>query len=320
MAHLEPAQLDQDPNPALLLADCLEVAHGRKWNLELFAEPLRRACHHALEHLNPPERAQLWRTLGRLGLDHRPGVRLRDGLPDIAWVDVRAGAFLYGVQDRKKTLPAFRIARYPVTNAQYQIFIEDGGYETDAWWEGLAARAAEPARGFWTDPNQPRETVSWYEAMAYARWLDARLREKGLLPEGRAVRLPTEEEWEKAARGHDGREFPWGEFASGRANINETLGNAGPHSLRQTSAVGLYPAGASPCGALDMAGNVWEWCLNEYENPERQGLGGDARRGVRGGSWGPSQGRARCAFRRDHSPRSRRSDLGLRLVCVAPTA
>ena len=254
--HLEPARLQRRPNPALLFADCLEVAHGRRWNLERFAEPFRRACEHALEHLNPPERAQLWGTLGRLGLDHRPGVGLKDGLPDIDWVEVAAGPFLYGEEKETKTLQAFRIARYPVTNAQYQAFIDDGGYETDAWWDGLAERP-EPARGSWTDPNQPRETVCWYEAMAYARWLDARLRERGLLPEGRAVRLPTEEEWEKAARGHDGREFPWGEFASGRASIDE-IGNAGPQNLGQTSAVGLYPAGVSPCGALDMAGNVWE--------------------------------------------------------------
>ena len=234
-------------------------------------------------------------------------------------MEVPAGPFLYGDEQRKKTLPDFHIARYPVTNAQYQAFIDDGGYETDAWWEGLAERPG-PARGTWTDPNQPRETVSWYEAMAYARWLDARLRERGLLPEGRAVRLPTEEEWEKAARGNDGREFPWGEVASGRANINETRGNAGPHYLWQTSAVGLYPDGASPCGALDMAGNVWEWCLNEYENPERQGLGGDARRVVRGGSWFNHRDGARCAYRNDHTPGHRLFDLGLRLVCVAPIA
>ena len=276
---------------------------------------MRRACEHALEHLKPPERAQLWRTLGRLGLDHRPGVGLRDGLPDIAWVEVPAGAFLYGGKKRKKTLPAFRIARYPVTNAQYQTFIDDGGYETDAWWEGLAKRPG-PVRGIWTYANAPRETVSWYEAMAYARWLDARLRERGLVPEGRAVRLPTEEEWEKAGRGSDGRKFPWGEFASGRANINEICGKARPHYLGQTSAVGLYPAGASPCGALDMAGNVWEWCLNEYEDPERQGLGGDAQRVVRGCSWDLGRISARCAFRADFTPGFRGFFLGLRLVCV----
>jgi hypothetical protein len=116
-------------------------------------------------------RAQLWRTLGRLGLDHRPGVGLRAGLPDLGWVEVPAGPFLFGEEKRKKTLLAFRIARYPLTNAQYQTFIDDGGYETDAWWEGMAERV-EPARGSWTDPNQPRETVSWYEAMAYSRWLE----------------------------------------------------------------------------------------------------------------------------------------------------
>ena len=185
---------------------------------------------------------------------------------------------------------------------------------------GKGWRNGRGPTGYLDRSQPPRETVSWYEAMAYARWLDARLRERGLLPEGRAVRLPTEEEWEKAARGNDGREFPWGEFASGRANINETWNNAGPHYLGQTSAVGLYPAGASPCGALDMAGNVWEWCLNEYEHPERQGPGGNARRVARGGSWFLSRVDARCTARNLGAPGDRDSYFGLRLVCVAPIA
>ena len=307
LAHLEPAQLDQDPNPALLLADCLEVAHGRKWNLELFARPLRRACHHALERLNPPERAHVWRTLGRLGLETGPASGLKMASRTSPGWKFRPGRSCTATRSGRRPVAAFRIARYPVTNAQYQAFIEDGGYETDAWWEGLAQRPG-PARGTWTDPNAPRETVSWYEAMAYSRWLDARLRARGLLPEGRAVRLPTEEEWEKAARGSDGREFPWGEFDSGRANIDKTWGYAGTHDLGRTSAVGVYPDGASPCGALDMAGNVWEWCLNEYEHPERRGPGGNARRVVRGGSWRYDRGYARSACRGDGAP-GRRSPL-----------
>jgi formylglycine-generating enzyme required for sulfatase activity len=318
--HFEADRLEREPHPALLFCNCLEVAHGRGWNLDEFAAPLRRACDHALHRLPPEPRARLWRTLGLLGLDDRPGVGLMDGLPDIDWVDVPAGPFRYGGEKKTRTLPAFRIARYPVTHAQYQAFLDDpGGHGADRWWEGLEERP-EPARGFWSEPNSPRETVSWFEAMAYARWLDARLRGRGLLPNGWSVRLPTEEEWEKAARGEDGREFPWGDWESGKANIDETLGNTGPHNLGRTSAVGLYPAGASPCGALDLAGNVWEWCLNEFQQPERVGPAGKARRAVRGGSWLDYHDNARCAYRNRYSPVRRFYNLGLRLVCVPPIA
>ena len=362
LTHLQPEQLAKNPNPALLLADCLEVAHGWESNLERFATPLRQACDHALEHLNPPERAHLWRALGRLGLDDRPGVGvitpsphggrlgwgratggkvgadskpastdffhpnpppMGDGVlcltPDIAWVDVPEGPFLYGDSKTQKTLPRFKIARYPVTNAQYQCFIDDGGYADGRWWVGLAGHPASE-RGFWNTPNHPRETVSWYEAVAYTRWLTAKLHEYGLLPEAMTVRLPTEQEWEKAARGDDGREYPWGDgFQSGHANINETWGNVGTFDLGQTTAVGIYPKDTLPYGLLDMAGNVWQWCLNEYRQPERTGTEGDERRVLRGGSWYLNQDLARCAYRNFDDPGSRDDSLGFRVVCcVSP--
>jgi hypothetical protein len=109
--------------------------------------------------------------------------------------------------------------------------------------EGLSGK------GHWT---RAQDTVSWYAAMAYARWLDARLRERGLVPEGSAVRLPTQEEWEKAARGHDGREFPWGEFDSGRPI--STKPGATPHPTLS----GRPPPSASTRTALPPAAR-WIW-------------------------------------------------------------
>lgn len=185
-----------------------------------------------------------------------------------------------------------------------KAFISSTLEETDAWWGGLADRP-ELARPRWDYPNHPRETVSWYEAIAFSRWLDARLRASGSLWDGWKIRLPTEHEWEEAARGKDGREFPWGDiYESGWTNIDETwrADNAGPYRVGQTSAVGIYPNGASPFGALDMAGNVWEWCLNKC-----------------GGSWNRPRAPARCASRYGGQPEDRNDLIGFRVVlCAAP--
>jgi formylglycine-generating enzyme required for sulfatase activity len=270
----------------------------------------------------PEARAAVGRALGRLSLDglpldDRPGVGLRfqgkrrRQVPDIDWVEVPAGKFRYGGRKVEIALPAFYIARYPVTNCQFRCFIDDPqGYADGRWWEGLAEPSGRPHESFLDTANHPRETVSWFEAMAFCRWLSETL--------GHEIRLPSEQEWEKAARGSDGREFPWGEFRSGHANMNEQWGEVGPHRLGQTSAVGLYPQGASPCGALDMAGNVWEWCLNRYDEPNKTDQDGEVRRVVRGGSWGFNRGLARCACRDYGVPGFRGHVLGFRVLCVSP--
>ncbi|NJP07020.1 MAG: formylglycine-generating enzyme family protein, partial [Chloroflexaceae bacterium] len=135
------------------------------------------------------------------------------------------------------------------------------GYTNPAYWTGPgwawreASNRTQPY--YWDDSTlngdaQPVVGVNWFEAVAYARWLSAQT--------GREYRLPTEAEWEKAARGPDGLIWPWGnEWRDGMANSNE----AG-HDV--TIAVGNYPDGASPYGALDMAGNVWEWCSSSWED------------------------------------------------------
>lgn len=319
LSSFEPSALDANPAPALVLADCLEVAHPKGWHINDFFVPLRIACNHALYNLSPELRAQLWLTLGRLGLDDRPGVGLRaDGLPDIAWECCEAGDFLFDDPPRVSTVATpFWIARYPVTHRQFQAFVDAGGYVDDEWWFGLAQRSEEGG-GRWSDPNTPRETVCWHEATAFCRWLDFRLRATGDLPNGWQVCLPTEQQWERAARGIDGRRYPWeGEFMGGFANINETLWNLRGFHLQRTSPVGIYTDGTAPSGALDMAGNVWEWCRNEYLDLDPVAQGGVRQRVLRGGSWSVGSDDCRSASRRGASPESRLINLGFR-VCCAP--
>lgn len=271
--------------------------------------------------LEPAERLKAGDELAALG-DPRPGVGLTpapDGsgalIPDIDWVLIPdEGEFIYSAGDSQRTLrlPPFKIARCPITYAQFQAFIDaKDGFHNSEWWQGLKASSnhkQSPGDQVFKFANHPRDNVSWHDAVAFCRWLSKKL--------GRDVRLPTEWEWEKAARGMDGHSYPWGnEYIPGYANIDETEGKIGPYYLRSTSPVGMYyPQGASPYGVLDLSGNVWEWCLNEYENPSKVEVTGDATRMLRGGSWNSAQDGARAAYRNRNYPYSRNDYYGFRVV------
>jgi formylglycine-generating enzyme required for sulfatase activity len=261
--------------------------------------------------LTPPERSECGMALSLLG-DTRRGVGLRaDGLPDIDWVEIPAGEFIYQ-DDERLTLPTFYIARYPITHAQFQVFLDaPDGFERDEWWAGLSLKYHKQEIGeqAFKYANHPRTYVSWYQAVAFCRWLSAKL--------GYEVTLPTEQQWEKAARGTDGREYPWGNaYISGCANINETHQNTGPHHLQQTSAVGMYPQGVSPYGVLDSSGNVWEWCPNTTDG--NTGLAVDAEQVLRGGSWLEPVNYVRCAYRNRNNSYLRTDFIGFRVMCFAP--
>jgi formylglycine-generating enzyme required for sulfatase activity len=250
-------------------------------------------------------RAEIGDRLASIG-DARPGVgMLADGAPDIDWCEIPAGTVELEDGRGEFRVERFFIARYPLTWQQYQAFVADpqGYADHQHWWQGLQ-REASPGEQFRPIGNCPAENVSWYDAIAYCRWASARL--------GHEVRLPTEAEWQQAALGGQrGNEYPWGYWREGCANTSESR-------LGRTTAVGMYPAGASAQGVLDLAGNVWEWCLSEHADPRQTALRADARRVVRGGSWNLDRDLARCAYRGDGDPGNRNGDLGLRLVCVSP--
>lgn len=280
-----------------------------------------------LEHDPSPEiRAAVGRALGRLfisdiPLDNRKGVSVIqvEGtvLPDIDWVEIPAGDFLYHERERRVE-HLFYIARYPVTFAQFQAFLDDSyGFANPHWWEGLSADASHkhiPGNQHFHFYNHPRENVSWYDAIAFCRWLTESIsRYPQLLPEKLrfqnqfVISLPTESQWEKAAQGIDTYQYSYtGKFDEGSANTAETR-------IHQTSTVGIFPKSASSYSVMDMAGNIWEWCLNEFEKLENIELMGSAKRVVRGASWFDSKAFALISCR-GFDPFIRNDDGGFRVV------
>jgi formylglycine-generating enzyme required for sulfatase activity len=197
-------------------------------------------------------------------------------------------------RDNWVLIETYEIGRYPVTVVEYRRFVEDEGYQTEGWWKAGGFRdRREPYE--WEEQkdhqNRPVTGVSWYAASAYCAWA--------------GVRLPREAEWERAARGNEDRKYPWGNEVpdATRANYYET----GP---RLATPVGLYPAGATPEGVQDLAGNVWEWVGDWYEE--------DTLRVLRGGSWHDIATTLRAAARLEHEPIFSNLDIGFRVARDVP--
>jgi ribose transport system permease protein len=216
-------------------------------------------------------------------------------------VEIPAGPFIMGsdtgAEDEAPAhevdLPAFEMDKFEVTNADFARFVEATGYQTDAEKEGRTKNWRGAAQG---KDNHPVVFVSWNDAVAYCRWL--------------GKRLPTEAEWEKAARGTDGRTYPWGnEWDPSKANTKES-------GLRGTAAVGSFGAGASPYGVEDMAGNVWEWTADWYEpypgSTYKSDYFGQKFKVLRGGAWFETPDFVRTTVRNANNETAANDDIGFR--------
>ncbi|MBE7514733.1 MAG: SUMF1/EgtB/PvdO family nonheme iron enzyme [Anaerolineales bacterium] len=254
----------------------------------------------------PPERAEIGVRLATLG-DSRPGVGVRpDGLPDLLWTVVPEGVFLYRADRKREHLPTFRISIYPITYSQFETFLDaPDGFSEPHWWMGLARTEKMPGKAHNTWGNHPRESINWFEAAAFCRWLSVKM--------NMTIRLPHEREWEKAARGIDGRLYPWGgDYVSGYANVDEVTSQSGSYHLGRTTAVGIYPpTSASPYGAFDMVGNVAEWCTNGFSDEDTTGV---SDRVVRGGSYEDQPLNATIPSRAMVPSRLRYERIGFRVV------
>jgi serine/threonine-protein kinase len=232
---------------------------------------------------------------------------------------IPAGEFLMGSPagkgnndehpQHKVYLDAFYICKYQVTNGQFAKFVKETGYKAEGDWKKYAKSGRE---------THPVVNVTWNDASAYCRWAGGA--------------LPTEAQWEKAARGTDGRDYPWGNTWDGnRCNWDKgpkVSGMANISNGRGTAPVGSFPSGVSPCGVHDMAGNVWEWCRDWYDenyyksSPSRNPLGPSIGvfRVLRGGAWSNADyDNFRCANRDWGGPARRGSRRGFRFSRVVNT-
>jgi formylglycine-generating enzyme required for sulfatase activity len=330
IGKLEPSA----PATLVVAADCLEILTRRGYGLpQPLPDRLRTLCLESMtDAADPRVRCEVGSALARIGDPRfRADAWFLPADSMLGFMEIPAGRFTMGTDKKQDpsaigdelpahpvTLPAFYIARFPVTVAQFRAYVEDAGV-TPGDPDCLGGVA-----------NHPVVYVSWFEALAYCNWLTQKLgewpgtpdtlarvlRAKGTGDKPWRVTLASEAEWEKAARGTDGRIYPWeGPADPNKANYDDT-------GIGGTSTVGCFPGGASPYEVEELSGNVWEWTRSLYgaypyqPGKDRENLkaGKDQERVVRGGSFGFTDRSVRAACRYWDRPDSRVTLIGFRVV------
>ena len=266
---------------------------------------------------------ELWAIVPDYDPDRLKPPAVRDLLPQpFDWVPITAGKVKLEDVKEEFAVEAFHMAKYPVTVAQYQVFMADEGYTNEAYWtaagwqwrtENNITEPREWRNKDWQkrfyQPTHPIVGISWYEAMAFCAWLQAKA--------GENVHLPSEQQWQRAAEGDKKFIYPWGNDWDGEQCNHNVYDNYKERwETSNTSPVTAYEGkGDSPFRVVDMAGNVWEWCLTNYETGLNDNISNTNNQSVRGGSWDIGvtfdfRANARFAV----NPKGRGSGLGFRLV------
>lgn len=294
-----------------------------------FIEPEQKRLLRELETLPKDEtsherRRDIGNRLAVIG-DMRTGVGVKDGIPALEWLPVPSSVETYRFEFGAFEVKPFLVAKYLITYLQFQIFVDaEDGFNDLRWWDGMPDeyKRQELTSQRTKLENAPRDSVSWYQSVAFARWMNYRLHglelehaSAGVLKVGRTaeVRLPTEWEWQWAAQGGgQAKVYAWGNWKPGYANTSEA-------ALGRAISVGMYPHGGAECKAMDMTGSLWEWCLNDFGNPKIvDGFRNGKDKVLRGGSFNSALSGAATSIRTVRYPDYGGIFYGLRLVLGAP--